>query len=101
MDKPQSEADVSQFEPFSPKDLASAPENSQRKDGVKLRGRVLESVFADPIYRQVLASVVEKEWGSDRMNRERTAASSEETNKDKSDAEQDSDPNSHSAYQVS
>jgi len=94
MDKPQ----LSQFEP---KDLASAPENSQRKDGVKLRGRVLESVFADPIYRQVLASVVEKEWGSDRINRERTAASSEETNKDKSDAEQDSDPISHSAYQVS
>jgi len=56
----------------------SRPEADQSKS-MKFRGRVLESVFASPIYRQVVASVIEKEWGSSRVNR-KTATPAEKTN---------------------
>lgn len=86
MEKPLSVTAVSQSDRISCESTAS--EILPKRGGLKLRGRVLESIFIDPVYRQALANIIQKEWNSGPIKQDRIAALPEETSKDNDGAKQ-------------
>jgi len=58
---------------------------------MKFRGRVLQSVFAHPIYRQVVSMVIEDEWGKNAIT-QKDAAGAEKANDDNSGLKRGGEP---------
>ena len=94
MEKPISVTSVPQSDRVSCESATS--EILSKRGGLRLRGRVLESIFTDPVYRQALANIIQKEWNSGPIKQDRSAALPEETAKDNAGAKQ-SGPDQRSA----
>ena len=86
MEKPLSVTAVPQSDRISCASTAS--EILPKRGGLRLRGRVLESIFTDPVYRQALANIIQNEWNSGPIKQDRIAALPDETSKDNDGAKQ-------------